>query len=124
MNLVEFCLVGKYTLICLPEFIFIERITKPLPGFFNLLIDLILYFSHMLFNKHIGPVPLLGILIVNKGIIECIHMPRSFPCGRVHENRRIDPYHIIIHQDETVPPVFLYVVFKLRTILAVIVNSA
>ena len=78
----------------------------------------------MLFDKNISPVSFLGILVVDKRIVESVDMPGCFPDGGMHENCRIDAHYVVMQKHHAVPPVFLNVVLQFNTVLAIVVYCA
>jgi len=121
VQLIPFLLVFQNPRVGGPELRLIEGIAKPFTGFVDLFRDFIFDFGQLLLNKHVGPVSFFGILVVDEGVVERVDMARGLPDSGVHEDGRIDPYHILVQKDHTVPPIFLDVVLQLDAVLSVVV---
>ena len=74
----------------------VEGFTKSFGGLFNLLLDFVLHFSYSILYQHISAVTLLGVLVVDHGIIEGIYVAGCFPCGGVHKDRRVEAHNVIM----------------------------
>ena len=111
-------------LICRNEFFFVKSIAETLFSLSYLLLHLVFHLGHIVLDQHIGAVTALCVFVVYQRIVERIHMSRSLPRGRVHEYGGIQTYDVFVHLNHGLPPVFLYVVFHLATVGAVIVHRA
>ncbi len=78
-------------------------------GFFHL--AFIFQLGGMFLYQDISTVALFAVLVVDHRIVERIHVTGSFPGGRMHKNRRIDPDNIAGYAGHGLPPEALEVVF-------------
>ena len=124
MDLVPLSLVFKHTSVSCAELGFVESIAEFLCGLGHFLIHLLLYLCQVIFDQHIGTIPLLGIFVVDQGVIERVDMAGCFPDSRVHKDSGVDTDYIFVQQRHAVPPVFLYVIFQLYAILSVIIHCS
>ena len=123
MQCVAFCLVLYDTGVGRHKLLLIKRLAKTFAGFFHLFAYLLIILRDLVFDEDIGTVTLLGILVVNQRIVECVHMPRCFPYSGVHEDGRVNAHDVLMQQDHTLPPIFLYIVLQFHSILAIVVDS-
>ncbi len=123
MHVVPFRQGFQYPRIGFAELLFIKRIAKPFGRFTDLLFNLLIQFSQILFDKHVGAITFFTILVINQRIIKSIDMPRRFPNSGVHKDRGIQPNHIIMEANHRVPPILFDIVLELHPHRAVIVNS-
>ena len=79
-------LVGQYTRIGGGELRFVEGFPESFTGLVHFLLDFPLILGHLVLDEHIRPVALFGILVVDQGIVEGIHVSGSFPDGGMHED--------------------------------------
>ena len=124
MDLVPFSLVLENTRVCLTEFCLIESVAKLLGRFGYLLIDFLLDLSQVILDQHVGTVSFLRILVIDQRVVERVHMARSFPDRRMHEDRGVDTDNVLVQQRHAVPPIFLDVILQLNAILSVVVDGA
>ena len=103
---------------------FIERITKTLASLCHLLFNLLIIFGNLVLDKHIRTITLLAVSVVNKRIIESIHVTTGLPDGGMHKNTRIYADDVVMKQYHTLPPVLLNIVFQFNAILPIIVYGA
>ena len=108
----------------LTEHLLIELVAKALTGFVNLLLHLLIVLGKLLLDEHICTIALLGVAIVNKRVVERIHMTTCFPDGRMHKNSRIDTHNIFVEQDHRLPPIFLDIILQFHTILTVVIHCS
>ena len=124
MNLVVFGLLAQHIRIGCTELCLVEGISELLATFLNLFIHLILNLGEIVLDQNIGAISLLGILIVDKRVVECAHVTGSLPNLRMHKDAGIDSNDILVKADHSVPPILLDIVLKFRTHLAVIINGS
>ena len=110
MNLVVLGLFAKHVRIGGAELSLVECLAEFLAAFLHLLVHLVLDFGEIVLDEYIGAVPLLGVLVVDKRIIEGTHMSGRFPNLRVHEDAGIDSHYILVEADHRVPPVLFDIV--------------
>ncbi len=101
----------------------VKRLAETLGGFLYLLVDFLVIFGELVLDEDIGAVTLLGVAVVNQGVVESVDMARCFPDCRVHENRGVDADDILMEEGHGLPPVAFDVVFELYAVLAVVVNG-
>ena len=114
----------QYTCVSAAELSFIECITEFLCSFCNFLIDLFVVFSNLVFNQHIGTITFLRVAVIDQRIVERIHVSRSLPDSRMHEDSRINTYDIFMQQYHALPPVLFNVVFQFHTHLSVVIYGS
>ena len=124
MQRIAFSLVFQHTRIGAAEFCFIESISVFLGSLGYFLVYLFVVFGNLIFNQYIGTVALLGITVVNQRVIKSVHVSRSLPNGRMHENCRIDTYDVLMQQHHALPPVLFDIVFQFHTVLTVIIYGS
>ena len=77
--------------------------------------------------KLVGAVPFLGVLAVDHRVAEPAHVARGFPDPRIHDDRAIEPDHVVAHLDVVAPPGLLDIPLQLdaqRTVVPEAVDSA
>ncbi len=123
-DFIDLGLVLDHAGIGLPEHGFV-KVFEALGSLFDLLGDFAfeLVLDKVL-NQNVGTVAFFGVLVVNKGIVECIHVTRSLPDFGVHEDGRIQTHDVFVHLYHGAPPSILDVVFEFDAHRAVIVNGA
>ncbi len=122
MKFVAFSGVLHNAGIGLAEHRLVETFAKALGRFCHLFIDFLIEFGNLVLDEHVGPVALLGVTVVDQGIIESVDMPRSFPDGRVHEDRGVYAHDVVVKHGHRFPPVALDVVLQFDTVLTVVVH--
>jgi len=93
---IAFCLLFKHAGVGGTKLGFIEAVAKTLGGLFHFLGNFVVVFGQLIFYQHISPVAFLGVLVVNQGIVERIHVSGSLPDGRMHKNSRVDADHVFV----------------------------
>ena len=124
VNLVPLRLIFQHPGIGFAVHLLVELLPEALCRLLHLLVDLIVYFSQILLDQHVGTIPLLAVPVIDQWIIKRVHVSRCFPDGRVHEDGGVDPYNILVQQHHAVPPIFFQVVLELHAHLPVIINGA
>ena len=76
----------EHTTIGGAELSLVESLAKALGSLGNLLANLLVILGLLVLDEHVGAVALLGGLVVDEGVVECIHVARSLPDGGVHED--------------------------------------
>jgi hypothetical protein len=99
----------------------VKGLAKLLLSLVDLFGDLVFDLGHGLLDEHIGAIALLGVFIVYQGIVECVHVTGGLPGLRVHEDGSIEAHDILMELHHALPPVFLYVLLQLYTILAIVI---
>ena len=61
----------------------------------------------------VGPIPLLGRPAVDHRVGEAADVPRGLPDPRVHDDRAVEPDHVVAHLDVVAPPGVLDVPLQL-----------
>jgi hypothetical protein len=117
-------LLFQYTRVGGTKLFFVKVVAKTLGCLFHFLGNFVVVFGQLIFYQYIGPVAFLGVLVVNQGIIERIHVTGSLPDGRMHKNSRVDADHVFVKQHHGVPPIFFQVILELHPILTVVVHGA
>ena len=123
-HLVHLCLVAEDVRVGLHELGLIKGITELLACLLHLFLYLLLELGDIVLDKDIGTVALLGILVVDKRVIEGPHMSGSLPYLRVHENARVDTHYIFMEPHHGLPPVSLDVVLQLYSHLSVVIHGS
>ena len=52
----------------------IERVTETLGGLGNLLLYLLIILGYLILNQDVGTITLLGVAVVNQGVVECVNV--------------------------------------------------
>ncbi len=115
-------LMLEYAGVGLTEQCFVKALAEAFGGFLDFFVNLVVVFGYLVFDEHVGAIALLGVAVVNQGIVEGIHVTRSFPDGRVHKDGRIQAYDILVQQGHRFPPVTFDIVFELDAVLAVVIH--
>ena len=68
----------------------------------------------------VGPIPLLGRPAVDHRVGEAADVARGFPDLRVHDDRAVEPDHVVAHLDVVAPPGVLDVPLQLDAQRAVV----
>ena len=71
---VAFSFVLANTRICFAEKSFVERLAEAFACLFNLFFNLIVDFCYRVFDQYIGTIAFLGILVVDQGVVERVHV--------------------------------------------------
>ena len=80
--------------------------------------------KQIILDEHIGTIALLRVAVVDEGIIESIHVTRSLPYRRVHENGRVDTHDVLVQHRHSFPPILLNVILQLHTVLTVVIHGS
>ena len=102
----------------------VEAVAEALAGLLDFLLDLLVVFSYLVLDEHIGTIALLRVAVVNQGVVEGIDVAGGLPDGGVHEDGRVNAHDVLVEQHHRLPPVLLDVVFQLYAHLAVIIDCA
>ena len=102
----------------------IEAVAETLAGLLNLLLDLLIVLGNLILDQHVSTITLLGVTVIDQGIIESIHVTRSLPYGRVHKDGAVDTHDILVQHRHGLPPILLNVILQLHTVLTIVVNGS
>ena len=78
----------------------------------------------MVFDEYIGTVALLGVFVVDEGIIEGIDMSRGLPDLGVHKDGGVNTHDIGGKECHGLPPVAFDVVLEFATELPIVIDCA
>ena len=106
----------------LTEFGFIEGFTELAASFLHLLVDFFFNLGEIILNENICTISLLGILIIDKRVVECGYVTGCNPGFRMHEYAGVYTHNILVEAGHRIPPVLLDIVFEFNTKLAVIIH--
>ena len=115
---VQYALIGRHKLFA------VERIAETFGCLGNLFFDFFVLFGNPVLNQYVGTIPLLAVLVVDKGVVEGTHVARCLPGLRVHEDGRVNPHDIVVEFGHRIPPVAFDVVLQFNTQLTVVVNGS
>ncbi|MPM64271.1 hypothetical protein SDC9_111157 [bioreactor metagenome] len=121
-NLIGLLLVPQNIWVGCTELCLIKCLSEFLAPLLYILFYLLLYLGNIILKQYICTISFLGIFVVNQRIVKSPDMARSLPNFRMHENCRVNPYNVVVKPYHGVPPILLYVVFKLNSQLPVIIN--
>ena len=124
MQFVTLLLVLEHAGIGLAEHRLVKLVAEALGGLLAFLVHLLLDLGNLVLDEHVGAVALLAVAVVNQGIVECVHVARSLPDGRVHEDGAVDAHDVLVQQRHGLPPVALDIVFQLYAVLCIVIHSA
>ncbi len=102
----------------------VKRVAEALTGLSDLLLNLLVVLGQLVLDEDVGAIALLRVAVVDKGVVECIHMARGLPNGGVHEDGGIDAHDVVVQQHHALPPIALYIVLQFDAHLAVVIDSA
>ena len=74
----------------------VEGVAEFLGGLGHFFVDFVFDFSQLLLDQDVGAVALLGIAVVDQGVVEGVDVARSLPDGRVHEDGRVDADDVLV----------------------------
>ncbi len=123
VELVALAGVVEDTGVGLAEHCLVKRVSEPLACLGDLLVDLFVKLGYRVLDEHVGAVTLLGVLVVDEGVVESINVPGGFPDSGVHENGGVNADDVVVEHCHRFPPVTLYVVLQLNAVLSVVVNG-
>ena len=123
VDLVVFGLLTQHIGVGGTELLFVEAVAEFLAALGHFLLNLLFNLAQVVLNQDIGPVALLGVFVVDEGVIEGTHVAGGLPDARMHENGGIDAHNVLIEARHGLPPVVLDVVLELDAHLAVIING-
>ena len=123
MDLVPLGFLAEDVGVCGAELSLVKRFSKAFFTLCNLLFYLLLNLAQVVLYKDIGTISFLGILIVDKGIVEGSYMAGGLPDAGMHEYGGVYTHDILIETCHGFPPISFDVVFELYTHLAVVVNG-
>ena len=106
------------------ELFLVKGIAKLLAALGHLFLDLLLDLAQEILDEDIGPVALLGVLVVDKRVVEGTHVAGSLPNAGVHEDGGVNAHDILVQTGHGLPPIVLDVVFELHAHLAIIINGS
>ena len=121
--LVIFGLFAQHIGVCSPELGLVKGVSELLFALSHLFFNLFLDLAQVIFDEDIGPVALLGIFVVDEGVVEGSYVSGGLPDARVHENSGVNAHDILIQAGHGLPPIVFDVVFELDTHLAIVING-
>ncbi len=122
-DFVNLFLMFKHTGVGGDELLAVEGIAEAFVGLLAFLVDFLFDFGYVVLDEHIGTIAFLGVLVVDEGVVEGIHMAGGFPDAWVHEDGGVDADDVLVVLHHAAPPVLLDVVFEFGTQLAIVVNG-
>ena len=108
----------------LAEFGFVEAVSEALATLLNLLVDLLLDLGEIVLYENIGAIALLGVTVVDEGVIEGGNVPGRNPGAGMHEDGGIYAYYILVQANHCLPPVVLDIVLELHAQLAIVIHGS
>ena len=124
VQVVVFLLVLDDTGIGGAELRLVEGVAILFLGLLDLLLNLVLILCHLLLDEYVGAIALLGVAVVDEGIVEGIDVSAGLPRGGVHEDSGVDAHDILVQEHHRLPPVLLYIVLELHAVLSVVIDRA
>ena len=124
MQCIPLGLMLQHAAIGSAELSLVESLAETLASLLDLLVDLIFNLGELLLDEHIGTIALLRVAVVDERVVECIHMARSLPDCRVHEDGSIDAHDVLVELGHCLPPVALDIVLEFNTVLTVVIDCA
>ncbi len=80
------------------ELSLVEGFAETLGSLGYLLVNLLVVLRHLILDEHIGAVALLGVAVVDEGVVEGVHVAAGLPCCGVHEDGSVDADDILVQQ--------------------------
>ena len=117
-------LVFQNARIGLAEHGLVEAVAELLGGLSHLFVYLFLVFGNLVFYQHVGTIAFFRVAVVDKWVVESVHVSACFPDGWVHKDGRVDAHDVLVQQHHAFPPILLNVVFQFNAVLSVVVNGS
>ena len=108
----------------LAEHSLVEAVAELFGSLSHLFVYLFFVFGNLVFYQHVGTIAFFRVAVVDKGVVESVHVSASFPDGGVHKNGRVDAHDVLVQQHHAFPPILLNVVFQFNAVLSVVVNGS
>ena len=124
VNLVVVCLFAQHVGVGFAEFSLVEGVSKALAALLDLLVYLLLDLGEIVLDEHVCAIALLGIAVVDEGVVEGGDVPGCHPGAGVHEDGRVYSDNILVQANHRLPPVILDIVLEFHAKLAVIINRS
>ena len=123
MYLVNLLLVLQHAGVGGDELLAVEALAEAFVGLLALLLNLLLDLGDMVLNEDVGAVALLAVLVVDEGVVECVHMAAGLPDAGMHEDGAVEAHDVLVHLHHGLPPGLFDVVFQFDAELTVVVDS-
>ena len=116
-------LILQYTGVCGAELRFVKGLSEAFASLCNLLLNLLVVFGNLVFDKDVGAVALFAVAVVDEGVVEGVYVSAGLPDGGMHEDGAVDADDVLVEQSHGLPPILLDIVLQLHTVLTVVVNG-
>ena len=112
MNFVNLFLVLQHTGVGGDKLLAVEGVTEAFMGFLAFFVYLLFYLGYIVFDKDIGTVTFLAVLVVDERVVECVDMTAGFPDARMHEYGTVQTNDVLMHLNHGFPPILFDIVFQ------------